>query len=350
VKLVKTPVPSVLGFDTQAGEAILRRRQFITLLGGAAAAWPLTARAQGERRRRVAVMMNLPQGDPEAEHASRALVTKLRELGWTEGRNVDFDFRPVGDQIGAFPEIIKQIAQLKPDVIVGRGGSVALALQRDAGTIPVVFVQVIDPIGEGLVQTLARPGGNITGFMNFDPSMGTKWLEIAKEAAPSISRVAVLLYPQEGLERTFKAIEDAASSFGVQATALRVHDAAQIEREIDSFAANGSGAGLIVLPHSVTNSNRDLIASMALRYRLPTVCAYRFYIEAGGLISYGIDEIEPFRSAAIYVDRILRGAKPADLPVQAPTTFKLVVSLKAAKAIGLVLPPLLLTRADEVIE
>jgi putative ABC transport system substrate-binding protein len=329
----------------------MRRREFITLVGGAAAAWPLTARAQGEQqRRRVAVMMNLPQIDPEADRASRALVTKLQELGWTEGRNVDFDFHRVGDQVDAFPGIIKQIAQLKPDIIVARGGSVALALQRGAATIPVVFVQVTDPIGEGLVQTLPRPGGNITGFMNFEPAMGTKWLEIAKEAAPTISRVAVLLYPQPGLELTFKAIEEAASSFRVQATALRVHDAAQIERGIDNFAANGADAGLIVLPHSVTNSNRELIASAALRYRLPTVCPYRFYIEAGGLISYGIDGIEPFRSAAVYVDRILRGVKPADLPVQAPTKFELVISLRAAKAIGLVLPPLLVARADEVFE
>src|SRR5215467_1664136 len=328
----------------------IRRREFITLLGGTAAAWPLAARAQGGQRRRVAVMMNLPQSDPEAERAARALVTKLQELGWTEGRNIDFDFRKVGDQVDAFPGIIKQIAQLKPDIIVARGGSVALALQRDAATIPVVFVQVTDPIGEGLVQTLPRPGGNITGFMNFEPSMGTKWLEIAKEAAPTISRVAVLLYPQPGLELTLKAIEEAASSFRVQVTALRVHDAAEIERGIDGFAANGADAGLIVLPHSVTNSNRELIASAAVRYRLPTVCAYRFYVEDGGLISYGIDGIEPFRSAAIYVDRILRGAKPADLPVQAPTKFELVISLKAAKAIGLVVPPLLLARADEVIE
>jgi len=185
--------------------------------------------------------------------------------------------------------------------------------------------------------------------MNFDPSMGTKWLEIAKEVAPSIRRVAVLLYPQRGLELTYKAVEDAASSLKIQATALPVHDAAQIERGIDSFA-NGADGGLIVLPHSVTNSNRELIASMALRYRLPTICAYRFYIEAGGLISYGIDEIEPFRSAAVYVDRILRGAKPADLPVQTPTKFELIINLKTAKALGIIVPPSLIATADEVIE
>jgi putative tryptophan/tyrosine transport system substrate-binding protein len=327
----------------------MMRRRFITLSGGAAAGRPLVVRAQGEHRRRVAVMMNFAPNDPEGERALQAIVTKLRELGWTEGRNVDFDFRRVGDQVGAFPAIIKQLARLKPDVIVGRGGSVALALQRDAGTIPVVFVQVFDPIGDGLVQTLPNPGGNITGFMNFDPSMGTKWLEIAKEVAPSIRRVAVLLYPQQGLELTYKAVEDAASSLKIQATALRVHDAAQIESGIDGFA-NGADAGLIVLPHSVTNSNRELIASTAVRYRLPTICAYRFYIEAGGLISYGIDEIEPFRSAAIYVDRILRGAKPADLPVQTPTKFELIINLKTAKALGIIVPPSLIATADEVIE
>jgi ABC-type uncharacterized transport system substrate-binding protein len=319
------------------------------VLGGAAAG-PLAARAQGEQPRRLAVMMNFPQNDPEAESASRALVTKLQELGWTEGSNINFDFRRVGDQVGAYPGIIKQMAQLKPDVIVGRGGSVVLALQRNAGTIPVVFVQVFDPIGDGLVQTLAKPGGNITGFMNFDPSMGTKWLEIAKEAAPAIRRVAVLFYPQQDLELAFNAIEDAASSLRLQATALRVHDASEIERGIDSFAANSADAGLIVLPHSVTNSNREFIASTALRYRLPTVCAYRFYIEAGALISYGIDEIEPFRSAAVYVDRILRGAKPADLPVQAPTKYETVVNLKTAKALGLTIPQSILATADEVIE
>jgi putative ABC transport system substrate-binding protein len=295
-------------------------------------------------------MMNFPDSDSEADSASLALVTKLRELGWTEGHNVNFDFRRVGDQVEAFPEIIKQIAELKPDVILGRGGSVALALQRDAATIPIVFVQVFDPIGDGLVQTLAKPGGNITGFMNFDPSMGTKWLEIAKEVAPSISRVAVLFYPQHGPELAFKAIEDAASSFRVQAIALRVHNAAEIERGIDSFCANCTDAGLIVLPHSVTNSNRELIASAALRYRLPTVCAYRFYIDAGGLISYGIDEIEPFRNAAVYVDRILRGTKPADLPVQAPTKFHLVINLRVANALGVTVSPTMLATADEVIE
>jgi putative ABC transport system substrate-binding protein len=242
----------------------MRRREFITLIGGAVAGWPLVARAQGEHRRRVAAMMNFPQNDSEAERASRAFVTKLHELGWTEGHDVDFDFRRVGDQVAAFPEIIKQIVQLKPDVIVGRGGSVALALQRDAATIPIVFVQVFDPIGDGLVQTLARPGGNITGFMNFDAPMGTKWLEIAKEVAPSIDQIAVLLYPQQGLEQAFKAIEGAASSLKIQATALRVQDAAQIERDIDGFAANGTHAGLIVLPHSVTNSNRELRSKICL--------------------------------------------------------------------------------------
>jgi putative tryptophan/tyrosine transport system substrate-binding protein len=326
----------------------MNRRDFVTLLGGATA-WPLAARAQGERRRRVAVVMNLPEHDSAADRMSQALVARLRELGWTEGRNLDLDFRRLGDRVGEFSAVVKKIVELQPDVIVGRGGSVALALQRGAGAIPIVFVQVSDPLEEGLVQGLARPGGNITGFMNFDPAMGTKWLEIIKEVAPSVRRVAVLLYPQPGLEQTFDAINDAARSFGVQTRALRVRDSGEIERGLDGLASSPE-AGFIVLPHAVTNSNRELIARLAARHRLPAVYAYRFYIEAGGLVSYGIEPNEQFRSAAIYVDRILKGSKPADLPVQAPSKFELVVSVKAAKDIGLTIPESLLARADEVIE
>jgi putative tryptophan/tyrosine transport system substrate-binding protein len=326
----------------------MNRRDFVILLGGATA-WPVAARAQGERRRRVAVVMNLPERDSAADRMSQALVAKLRELGWTEGRNLDLDFRRLGDRVGEFSAVVKNIVELQPDVIVGRGGSVALALQRGAGAIPIVFVQVSDPLEEGLVQGLARPDGNITGFMNFDPAMGTKWLQIIKEVAPSVRRVAVLLYPQPGLEQTFDAINDAAPSIGVQTSALRVRDAGEIERGIDGLASSPD-AGFIVLPHAVTNSNRELIARLATRHRLPAVYAYRFYIEAGGLVSYGIEPNEQFRSAAIYIDRILKGSKPTDLPVQAPTKFELVISLKAAKDIGLTISESLLARADEVIE
>jgi putative tryptophan/tyrosine transport system substrate-binding protein len=310
----------------------MNRRDFVTLLGGATA-WPLAARAQGERRRRVAVVMNLPERDSAADRMSQALVAKLRELGWTEGRNLDLDFRRLGDRVGEFSAVVKKIVELQPDVIVGRGGSVALALQRGAGAIPIVFVQVSDPLEEGLVQGLARPDGNITGFMNFDPAMGTKWLEIIKEVAPSVRRVAVLFYPQPGLEETFGAINDAAPSIGVQTSALRVRDAGEIERGIDGLASSPD-AGFIVLPHAVTNSNRELIARLAARHRLPAVYAYRFYIEAGGLISYGIEPNEQFRSAAIYVDRILKGSKPTDLPVQAPTKFELSLVSKPPRTSG----------------
>ena len=326
----------------------MKRREFIAGLG-VTAAWPIAARAQGDRRRRVAVAMNLPERDPAADRMLQALVTKLRELGWTEGRNLDFDFRRLGDRVGEFSAVVKKIVELQPDVIVGRGGSVTLALQRGAGAIPIVFVQVSDPLEEGLVQGLARPGGNITGFMNFDPAMGTKWLQIIKEIAPSVRRVAVLLYPQPGLEQTFNLVNDAAPTFGVQTSALHVRDAGEIERGIGGLASSPD-AGFIVLPHAVTNSNRELIAQLAARHRLPAVYAYRFYIEAGGLVSYGIEPNEQFRGAAIYVDRILKGTKPTDLPVQAPTKFELVISLKAAKGIGLTIPEALLARADEVIE
>jgi putative ABC transport system substrate-binding protein len=326
----------------------MRRRQFIAGLGSAAA-WPVVARAQGERRRRVTVVMNLPERDSAADRMSQALVTKLRELGWTEGRNLDLDFRRLGDRVAEFSDVVRKVVELRPDVIVARGGSVALALQRGAGAIPIVFVQVSDPLEEGLVQGLARPGGNITGFMNFDPAMGTKWLEIIKEVAPSVRRVAVLLYPQPGLEQTFDTIKAAAPSFGVQTNALRVRDAGEIERGIEGLASSPD-AGFVVLPHAVTNSNRGLIARLAARYRLPAIYAYRFYIEAGGLVSYGIEPNEQFRGAAIYVDRILKGSKPADLPVQAPTKFELVINRKAAKDIGLTIPESLLARAEEVIE
>jgi len=324
-----------------------RRREVIALLGGAAA-WPVAARAQGDRKR-LAIVMNLPEHDLEARRGAQALTMKLRELGWLEGRNLDLDFRWAADRVADFPAIVKEIAGLKPDAIVGRSGAAALALQQKAGAIPIVFVDVIAPIEIGLVQSLARPGGTITGFMNFDPPMGTKWLEIIKEIAPPIRRVGVLLYPQQSQELVFKAIADAASSFRVQASRLYLRDAAEIESILNTFASGGD-CGLIVLANSVTNSNREAIASLAARLRMPAIYAYRGYVDAGGLVSYGIEPTEPFRNAAVYVDRIFKGTKPAELPIQAPTKFELIVSVRAAKAIGITIPESLLLRADEVIE
>ena len=319
------------------------------MLGGTAAAWPLAARAQKEDRKRLAIVMNLPEHDLEARRGSHALVLKLKELGWLEGRNLDLDFRWAGDRVAELAVIVKEIASLKPDAIVGRSGAVALALQQGAGAIPIVFVDVVDPIDVGLGQSLTRPGGTITGFMNFDPAMGTKWLEIIKEIAPSLRRVGVLLYPQQSQELIFKAITDAAPSFRVQASPLHLRDAAEIEPILNTFASGGD-CGLIVLGNSVTNSNRQAIASLAGRLRLPAIYANRTYVDAGGLVSYGIEPTEPFRNAAVYVDRIFKGTKPAELPIQAPTKFELIVNLRAAKAVGLTIPESFLLSADEVIE
>jgi putative ABC transport system substrate-binding protein len=328
----------------------MRRREFITLVG-AAAAWPLVGRAQQPGAvRRVAVVANLRENDAEAQRASQAFVTGLQNLGWVDRANLGIDFRWVGDKLGEYDEVAKVIVRTEPDVIVARGGAVVLALHRETGTIPIVFVEVNDPIANGLVQSFSRPGGNVTGFTNnFDPAMGTKWLGIIKEIAPSLGRIAVVFLPLAVQEQTFKAIEAAAPAFGAQTSALRVHDAAEIERGIEAFA-NGIGGGLIVLPNAITNANRVLITDLAARYRLPAIYAFRFYLESGGLASYGIESTESFHNAAGYVDRLLKGARASDLPVQAPTKFELVINLKAAKAIGLSVPPLLLTQADEVLE
>jgi putative ABC transport system substrate-binding protein len=326
----------------------MKRREFITLLGGVAP-WPLAAQAQQpERMRRVGVVMNLPEYDIEARLGFQALRTRLQELGWTDS-NLKIDFRWVGEHVGELPAIVRELVGLKPDVIVGRSGAVLLALHHETSTIPIVFVGVVDPVEVGLVQSLARPGGNITGFATFDPAMGTKWLQIIKEIDPSLKRVAVLLHPQQSQELILEEIEGVAPSFSAQVTALRVHNAGEIENSINNFASATDG-GLIVLPNSVTNSNRELIANLAARYRMPAIYAYRSYVTMGGLASYGIEPTAPFRDAAGYVNRILKGAMPADLPVQAPTKFELVINLKAAKAIGLTIPPSLLATADEVIE
>jgi putative ABC transport system substrate-binding protein len=328
----------------------MRRRDFITLLGGAAAAWPLAARAQqGERKRRIGVVANLSERDAEARRASEAFAAQLQNLGWTDHANLSIDFRWVGDQLGEYGAAAKATVQSAPDVIVARGTTLVRAMRQETSTIPIVFVNVLDPLDLGVVQNLPRPGGNVTGFMTFDPAIGTKWLEIIKEIVPSLRRVGVALLPQPSQDATFKAIEAVAPALAVQATALPARDAADLERGIKAFASGNDG-GLIVLPNAVTNTNRELITGLAAQYRLPAIYAYRFYLEAGGLASYGIESTESFRSAAGYVDRILRGAKPSDLPVQAPTNFELVINLKTAKALGLTVPPSLLARADEVIE
>ena len=328
----------------------MRRREFITLIGGAAAAWPLPARAQhGERMRRIGVLMYLPADDPEGQARFAALVQALTQLGWTEGRNLRIDTRWANaDDIRSHA---MELAALAPDVLVaGTGTASAAPLLQATRTVPIVFVTVIDPVGAGFVASLAQPGGNATGFMIFEYSMSGKWLEVLKEIAPRVTRAAVLRDPAvaSGIGQ-FGAVQIVAPSLGVQVTPVDVRDAGEIERALTAFA-RGLNGGLIVTGTAVAFGHRDLIISLANRHRLPAVYWHRRFVASGGLISYGPDTIDPFRRAAGYVDRILKGEKPADLPVQAPTKYELVINLKTAKALGLDMPPALLARADEVIE
>jgi ABC-type uncharacterized transport system substrate-binding protein len=329
--------------------ATMKRRDFIALLGGATA-WPLAARAQAERMRRVGLLMGYPEGDVEGEASAAAFQQRLQELGWTEGRNIQTDTRWAGADPNKARTFAKELVALTPDVIVPSTNLVTAILQQETLTIPIVFVLVGDPVGSGFVATMARPGGNLTGFSVFEPAIGGKWLQMFKEIAPDISRVGFILHPETPVNVGFlRAAEAAAPSFGVKIIPLGVHTAAEIERVVTEFAA-GSNGGLIVAPHAVTVGNRDVIIRLAARYHLPAIYGPRHYATSGGLISYGPNPIDPFRQGASYVDRILRGAKPGDLPAQFPTKHELIVNLRTAKALGLDVPPTLLARADEVIE
>jgi ABC-type uncharacterized transport system substrate-binding protein len=328
----------------------VNRRDFIALTGGAAAAWPLAARAQqGERIRRIGVLMYLPADDPEGQARFAALVQALTQLGWTEGRNLRIDTRWANaDDIRSHA---MELAALAPDVLVAGTGTATVApLLQATRTVPIVFVSVIDPVGAGFVASLAQPGGNATGFTIFEFSMSGKWLEVLKEIAPGVTRAAVLRDPAvaSGIGQ-FGAVQIVAPSLGVQVTPVDVRDAGEIERALTAFA-RGLNGGLIVTGTALAFVHRDLIISLANRHRLPAVYWHRRFVASGGLISYGPDTIDPFRRAAGYVDRILKGEKPADLPVQAPTKYELVINLKTAQALGLEVPPVLLARADEVIE
>jgi putative ABC transport system substrate-binding protein len=327
------------------------RREFVTLLGGAAAVWPLAARAQqGERVRRIGVLHGLARDDAEAPLRVSAIEQGLRERGWTQGRNITIEYRWAGAASEA-QEHAKALVDSTPDLIVAHSSPVLAALSRETSSIPIVFVVVIDPVGGGYVRSLARPGGNITGFTNYEMTIGGKWLEILKELSPTMKRVALLFNPDTAPFSTFfqQSLTQAASSFAVDSTALVVRDATEIENAMPAFAA-GTSAGLIVVPDVTTVRHRHLIISLAARHRLPAIYPFRYFAGDGGLVYYGMDVIEHYRGAAAYIDRILRGADPADLPVQAPTQFELIINLKAAQAIGVEVPALLLARADEVIE
>jgi putative ABC transport system substrate-binding protein len=329
----------------------MRRREFISFLGGAAA-WPIAAHAQqGERVRRIGVLMSMASDDPQGPSLITAFAQGLQALGWTAGSNVRIDYRCGANNADLFRKYAAELVALSPDVILGTAGSIVGALQQASRTVPIVFVTVIDPVGGGWVASLARPGGNATGFASFEFSMGGKWLELLKEIAPHVTRVAVIRDPAvpagSGL---FAAIQTVAPSFGVELAPVGVVDADEIEHGITAFA-RGSNDGLIVVgPTSSLALHRDLIVTLAAQHRLPTVYHARLFVTAGGLISYGTDPVDQYRRAAAYVDRILKGEKPADLPVQAPTKYETVINLKTAKALGLDMPAAVLARADEVIE
>jgi putative ABC transport system substrate-binding protein len=327
----------------------MMRRDFVALLGGAAVAWPLGARAQGDRTRRIGVLMSTAEDDPESKARIVAFQQGLQEWGWTLGRNLRIETRwATADNIRRHAA---ELATLAPDVLLAGTGTATVApLLEATRTVPIVFVTVIDPVGAGFVASLARPGGNATGFTNYEYSMSGKWLELLKEVAPGVTRAAVLRDPAvtAGIGQ-FGAIQTAAPSLGVELSPVDVRDAHEIERAVTAFA-RGLNGGLIVTASTSGIAHRELIITLAARHKLPAVYSSRLFVTAGGLISYAPDSIDPHRRAAGYVDRILKGEKPADLPVQAPTKYELVINLKTAKALGLDMPPSLLARADEVIE
>ena len=329
----------------------MRRRKFITLLSGAAAAWPLAARAQQpERMRRIGVLLTAAADSAEFQARVEAFQQALGQLGWSIGRNVRIDTRWATTNADRIRTSAAELVALAPDVILASGETTMPALRQATRTVPTVFVQVADPVGAGLVDSLARPGGNVTGFMVFEFSLSGKWLELLKQIAPAVTRVAVLRDSAIGTGTSqFAVIQAVAPSLGVEAIPVNVHDASEIERSVGAFARSGNG-GLIVTGGALTNAHRDLISALAARHRLPAVYPYRYFVAAGGLISYGPDVIDQYRRAAGYVDRILKGDKPADLPVQAPTKYELIINLKTAKALGIEVPATLLARADEVIE
>ena len=331
---------------------MMRRREFITLLGGAVAAWPLAARAQqSERMRRIGVLMAATADDPEYQPRIRAFQQGLAALGWIDGRNVQVDTRWAGTNADDIRKHAVELAAFAPDAIVGGSGTTTVApLLQATRTVPIVFVVVIDPVGAGFVSSLARPGGNATGFLMFEYGQSGKWLEVLKQIAPGVKRVAVLRDPTiaSGIGQ-LGAIQSAAPSLGMEAIPINVRDVGEIERNIAALAHSSNG-GVVITASPEASRHRDLIATLAARHRLPAVYPYRSFVTNGGLISYGPDMVDQYRRATNYVDRILRGEKPSDLPVQAPTKYELVINLKTAKALGLDVPPTLLARADEVIE
>jgi putative ABC transport system substrate-binding protein len=329
----------------------MKRREFITLLGGAAVAWPLAARAQqGDRIRRIGVLSALAEDDPESQARHAAFLQTLQQLGWTEGRNMRIDQRWGAGNAADTRKYAAELVALAPDIILTSGSGGTGQLLQTTRTVPIVFAIVPDPVGSGFVSSLSRPGGNATGFMMFEYSLCGKWLELLKEIAPGVTRAAVLRDPAvtAGIGQ-FAVIQSVAPSMGVEVSPVNMSDAAGIESAVADFARSANG-GLILTASALSGLHRNLIITLAAKHKLPAVYIERLYVAAGGLISYGPNYLDQFHRAAVYVDRILKGQKPADLPVQAPTKYELVINLKTAKALGLTVPPALLARADEVIE
>jgi putative ABC transport system substrate-binding protein len=329
----------------------MRRRDFITQLAGSAAAWPLAARAQQlDGVRRISFFHDYKAIDPEGKAQVVAFREALKKLGWSEGSNFFLDYKSGAADNEMLRNYATEIIAHKPDVVLTAGATITASLQRASRTVPIVFVNVTDPVGAGVVESLARPGGNATGFTQFEFGISAKWLELLKEIAPAVSRVAVIRDPTA---RTgggqLGAIQAVAPSLGVEVRPVDPHESDEIERSLSTFARDPKG-GLIVTSSRLARAHRELIVTLAARHRLPAVYAFRVYVESGGLMFYGPDAIDPYRRAAGYVDRILRGEKPAELPVQAPTKYELVINLKAAKALGIDMPSTMLVRADEVIE
>jgi putative ABC transport system substrate-binding protein len=329
----------------------MKRREFIIMLGGAVSAWPVGVRAQqSEHMRRIGVLVGYSASDLEGQASVAVLRERLRELGWAEGRNIRIDTRWAGGNADKARTFAKELVGMAPDLIVSSSNLVTEILQRETGTIPIVFVFVGDPVGSGFVTNVAHPGGNLTGFPVFETAIAGKWLEIFNEVAPGVSRVAFVIHPETPAHVGFlHAAQAAAPPLKINLTALAVHNAAEIESGVAEFAKQPNG-GLIVAPHAVTVEHRNVILRMAARHRLPGLYPLRNFATDGGLIAYGTNPIDPFREGASYVNRILKGEKPGDLPVQFPTKYELVINLKTAKALGIIVPPSLLTRADEVIE
>jgi putative tryptophan/tyrosine transport system substrate-binding protein len=326
------------------------RREFIAALGGATA-WPLAARAQPTAVRRVGVLINLSENDLEAKRLVKAFQDKLEQLGWADGRNLRINYRWTGGDAGRIRDFAKELVELSPDVVVGYATPSVVALQQETHSIPIVFLSVTDPVGQGLVASLPHPGGNITGFAVFEFSLGAKWMEALKQVTPSLGRVTTIFNPKTApyYRLYLQAIDKAASSFAVAPIIAEVHDDTEIESAISAVAREPNG-GLIVMPDSFNMAHRRAIITLVDQYRLPAIYYFPLFARDGGLISYGPDEIDMFERTAGYVDQILKGAKASDLPVQQPTNFRLVINLKTARALGVTVPSTLLSTANEVIE